>query len=248
MTAGRTGFHGLPADYRTPPGEPEDWEAALGYLRTLANSRRPIVAAIVDPRSEELNPRYKSRLTQQIGFLQQLPVHDDRPAVHRFALNWPDPNQPCGEFTIDKRLFEGASLGTIDGDDYFGLELDLGPISVLLLDTNTNMENAYRDWGKRYHQTYLDLPSASDIEKKWRAEPNREHVRAQKQYWAHRRAELVKRGAVAAEDMSDAALEAAGQRVAWYIHTSGRASTVHRSEWRALYLEEFSRHLRDGLS
>jgi hypothetical protein len=124
MTGG-TGVHGLPAEYHTPAGEREDWEAALGYLQALEKSRSPIVMAIIDLRLGELNPGYTVRLTEQIGFLRRLPDHGDRTTIHRFAVNWPDRDQSCGVLTLDERLFEGARLGTNDGDDYFALTLDL---------------------------------------------------------------------------------------------------------------------------
>ncbi len=202
--------------------------------------------AIIDPRQQQLSPGYRSRLTEQIGFLRALPANEDLPSVHCFALNWPDPDQPCGVFIVDERLFEGASLSTNDGDDYFGLKLALGPIAVVLLDTNINMENAYLEWRQRWQRTYLALPSADEIEKKWQAEPNRERIRSIKEEMERLRADLVERGATAAREMSDAQLAAASERVAWNLRTSGRMSRVPHAEWRTLWLDEFADNLRES--
>ena len=242
-----SGFHGLPADYSTPAGESEGWASTMAYLQSLETSGRPIVLAIANPRWRELDEASGGIwLTRQVGFLRRLPDREDRTTMHRFAVNWPDPAQSCGEFYLDERVFERAQLRTNDGDDYFRLELDLGAVSVLLMDANANMDGATREWRERYRQTYYDLPAASEIEEKWRAEPNREQLRTIKQHLAQLRADLVKRGATAAEGMSDAELEAASHRVAWGLRTSGRMSDVDREEWPALYLEEFARNLREG--
>jgi hypothetical protein len=237
----RTGFHGLPAEYRTPDGTQEDWETTLGYLGALERSGRPIVAAIRDPRMEKSG--HHVQLYQQIGFLRRLPVVEEIPAVHRFALNWPDPDQQCGVFMVDEGLFEGATLDTVDGDDYFGLGLTLGPVEIVLLDSNTNMDHALDEWSKRQHQTYLDLPTPSEVEEKWRLEPNPEVVEQTRQRLGECRAGLAERG-VPVDHMSDAELEAAGNRISWTLRTSGRMSKVHHSEWVGLWLDDLAAALR----
>jgi hypothetical protein len=239
----RTGYHGLPAEHHTPAGEHEGWDAALGYLQALEKSGRPIVVAISDPRQEQLGRPYA---TEQIGFLRMLPDREDQPQVHRFAVNWPDPDQPCGVLTVDGRRFEGARLSTGDGDHYFGLKLALGAIGVWVLDSNSNMDSAVGEWTKRYRQTYLDLPTPDEIEQKWKAEPNRARIRSIKQDLEEVRHELVKRGATVAEGMSETELAAAAERVSWNLRTSGRMSKVDPTEWRTLWLEEFADNLREG--
>ena len=83
-------MHGLPAEYRTPAGEHETWEATLGYLQALEESGHPIVVAISDPLKERFDRPY---VIQQIGFLRMLPDLEDWPEMHRFAISWPDPDQ-----------------------------------------------------------------------------------------------------------------------------------------------------------
>ena len=141
----------------------------MGYLQSLETSGRPIVLAIANPRWRELDAG-GIWLTRQVGFLQRLPDREDRTTMHRFAVDW-RPAQSCGEFYLDERVLGRAQLRTNDGDDYFRLELDLGAVSVLLMDANANMDGATREWRERYRQTYYDLPGASEIEEKWRASP-----------------------------------------------------------------------------
>lgn len=241
------GSHGLPAGYRTPEGETEPWEAAVDYLAALVeSSKRPVVVVTLEPRLANLNRRYGARLTEQIGFLRRLPVRDDYPYVHRFALNWPDRDQPCGQFIVDERLYEGATLSTNDGDDYFCLRLDLGSIALALLDANTNMDHAYAEWASRRHQTYLTLPSAREIEEKWAAEPNRRVIKNERARIAELRASMVARGVTTAREMTDAELAAAAERVSWHLRTSGRMSGIHHSEWLQLYLDELAAQLGEA--
>jgi hypothetical protein len=220
----------LPADYSTPSGEQESWEATLGYLRALEKAEHPVVLAVVDPhrQAEDL---HRSDVMRQIGFLRVRPDRPNRPEDHLFELNWPDPDQPCGYFTVDERLFNGATLHTNDGDDYFILRLDLGTTVLELLDSNINMEHAYGEWQQRRQKT---------------AEPDEEVLRLAKATLAETRAALVERGATAAKDMSDAELEAVGLRVTWSLRSSGRMSKVPRSEWNSLWLDEFAQKLRGG--
>jgi hypothetical protein len=220
----------------------EGWQEALAYLDALERSRIPIVVVIDDDRMEF--PGYHARLYQQIGYLKRKPVDERALGLHQFGLNWPDPDQPCGIFMVDENLFQGATLSTIDGDDYFGLELHLGPISILLVDSNTNMDRARVQWNKRRHQTYLDLPGAAEIEEKWKTEPQVVMRQAQDRL-AEQRALLAKRGVTRAAEMTDAELEAAGNRVAWRLRTSGRMKDVHQSKWPALFVDELAKHLDD---
>jgi hypothetical protein len=239
----RTGFHGLPAEYYTPDGESESWEDVLGYLGALESSGRPVVLATEDSRLGELNPGVRLQATKQIGFLQCLPLMHSGAEVHRFGLNWPDPDQPCGEFVIDQRLVEGARLGTADGDDYFRLALDLGPVALAIVDSNTNMDQAYEEWARRQHRSYLSLPSAREVEEKWRAETNAEVVKQRREELAALRRALVERGSVVASEMSDAELAAASERVSWRLRTSGRMSKVHHSGWKQMWFDELASDL-----
>ncbi len=244
MTDGpRTGFHGLPAEYRTPEGTKEDLQTALGYLEALEKSNRPVVLAVYDERME--TPGFKSRLYQQIGFLRKRPARREAPTLHLFDLNWPDPEQACGVFMLDERLFEGATLSTVDGDDYFWLSLNLGSVKVMVLDSNMNMDRAYREWSERQHRTYLDLPTPGEIEKKWRLEPNRDVIREIRERLAETRAALAERG-VTVTEMSDAELEAAGNRVSWRLRTSGRMAKVPNTEWLGLFRDDLAAALRQG--
>jgi hypothetical protein len=244
----RTGAHGLPAEYRTAEGEEETWEAASGYLDALQRSPLPVVVAIFDPRLVDLNRGFKARLTQQIGFLRRFPVRAEHPHIHRFGVNWPDPDQPCGEFLVDERLFTGAGLSTLDGDDYFQLRVDLGPVSILVLDSNTNMDRAYNEWADRQHHSYLSLPSPREIEEKWRAEPNPDVIRKMRESLDALRVELVSEGATKAREMTDAELAAASERVSWTLRTSGRMTKVHHTEWRRLWIDELVANLREARS
>lgn len=244
----RTGFHGLPAEYATPEGGIEKWDAVVGYLRALEKSRRPIVIAITDARQEDLSFGHEARLNQQIGFLRVLPNLEERPLVHRLRLDWPEPDQICGVYTVDERLLDRASLHTNDGDDYFGLRLDLGPVALVLMDANTNMDSAYEQWKERYQQTYLALPSAAEIEQKWQAEPDPDRLAAIRQEMKELRAELVDRGASVAEEMSDVEIAAAAERVAWALRMSGRMLNVPHADWRTLWLDEFADSLRGSAS
>jgi hypothetical protein len=234
----RRGYHGLPAEYHTPDGEREDWTAVLGYLRTLEKSGRPVVVAITDLRH--------TRLSEQIGFLRVLPDHADQPTVHRLALNWPDPDQSCGEYTVDERLCEGATLSTSDGDDFFWLTLALGPVAMVVLDSNANMWRAGEEWRRRWRRTYYSLPTAEEIERKWEAEPDRVRIRELKRELEQLRADLVERGATRAEGMSAAELSAAGERVSWNLRASGRMGKVDPEDWYMLWVDEFADQLRGG--
>jgi hypothetical protein len=100
----------------------------LGYLEALEKSNRPVVVAVDDERMK--TPGLKSHLYQQIGFLRKRPARTEAPTLHLFDLNWPDSEQACGLFMLDERLFEGATLSTVDGDDYFGLSLAFGPVTI----------------------------------------------------------------------------------------------------------------------
>jgi hypothetical protein len=240
----RTGFHGLPAEYRTPEGTKEDLQTALGYLGALEKSNRPVVVAVDDERIQ--TPGFKFRLYQQIGFLRKRPAREEAPTLHLFDLNWPDPEQACGIFMIDERLFEGATLRTVDGDDYFSLGLRLGRVKIVVLDSNTNMDRALEEWRGRQHRTYLDLPTSSEIEEKWRLEPNREVIREIKQRLTETRAALAERGVTVAAGMSDAELEAASDRVVWRLRTSGRMRNVPNTEWLGLFFDDLAAALRDG--
>jgi hypothetical protein len=144
----RTGFHGLPAEYATPPGEVESWEAALAYLGMLEGQM--VVAIVQDSRQWDLlSPKVKIHLAQQIGFLKIFETLEQHPTLRGFGLRWPDRDQPAGEYWLDERLFEGATLHTNDGDDYFGLTFDMGPVTITLADTNLNMESALNAWMER---------------------------------------------------------------------------------------------------
>jgi hypothetical protein len=237
-----TGFHGLPAEYRTPPDEVEEWSTTVAYLQALEGCGRPIVIAVRDPRQSE--PGFRLWLNEQIGFLRLMPTDERAPNQLWLALNWPDMDQPCGRYAIDQRLFEGATLHTTDGDDYFGLAVHLGPVTITVMDNNINLEHASEEWRRRYHQTYLDLPRAREIEEKWESEPDRDTVRSMKEDVARWRHALVERGATAAEEMSDAELEAAANRVSWRLRTSGRMAHVPHERWLDLFLEEFASNLR----
>ena len=239
-----TGYHGLPAEYRTPEGTKEDLQTALGHLRTLEKSNRPVVVAVHDERMK--TPLFKSHLYQQIGFLREMPTREEPPKLHLFDLNWPDPDQACGLFMLDERLFEGATLNTFDGDDYFSLRLAFGPVTILVMDSNTNMERAVTEWRARQHQTYLDLPTPSEIEDKWRLEPNREVIQEIRQRLAETRAALAERGVSLPAEMSDAELEAAGNRIGWRLRTSGRMSQVPNTEWLDLFLDDLVAALGEG--
>ena len=239
--ATRTGFHGLPAEYRTPEGTKENLEATLGYLEALVKSKRPVVVAGDDVRME--TPGFKSHLYQQIGFLRKRPTRTEAPTLHLFDLNWPDPEQGCGLLTLDERLFEGATLGTDDGDDYFSLSLACGPVTIRVMDSNINMDRAATEWRERQHRTYLDLPTPSEIEEKWQLAPNREVVREIKPRLAEIRAALAERGVTA--QMSDAELEAASNRVSWTLRTSGRMAKVPNTEWLGLFLDDLAAALRE---
>jgi hypothetical protein len=236
----RTGFHGLTAEYRTPEGTKEDLQTALGYLEALEKSNLPVVVAV---RDERMTSGY---LYQQIGFLRERPTREEAPKVHLFDLNWPDPEQACGLFMLDERLFEGATLSTADGDDFFWLSLAFGPVTILVMDSNSNMNRASTEWRARQHKTYLDLPMPSEIEEKWRLEPNREVIEEIRQRLAETRAALAERGITLPADMTDAELEAAGSRVAWRLRTSGRMSQVPNTEWLDLFLDDLAAALGEG--
>jgi hypothetical protein len=240
----RTGFHGLPAEYRTPEGTKENLQTALRYLEALEKSSRPIVVAVRDERMK--TPGFKPLLYQQIGFLREGPPREEAANLHLFDLNWPDPEQACGVFMLDERLFEGATLSTADGDDYFWLSLAFGPVTILVMDSNINMDGAFTEWRARQHQTYLDLPTPSEIEEKWRLEPNSEVMQELSQRLAETRAALADRGVTLPADMTDAELEAAGNRVAWRLRTSGRMNQVPNTEWLDVFLDDLAAALGEG--
>jgi hypothetical protein len=239
--------YGLPYEYRTPDGEHEDWEAAHGYLKALEGSGRPIVVAIIDPRQEELNPRYRSHLTEQIGFLRERSVRGERPSVHWYALDWPDPEQPCGEFTIDERLFAGARLSTVDGDDYFGLDLDLGSIKLVVMDSNINMNDALNEWMRR-RKGYLHLRAPitlSEIEGKLEGEPDQQALHEMKETLNELRVRLAEHGATVATNLSDDELRAASKSASLMLHTSGRMNKVQPGERGELLFETLVAALRE---
>jgi hypothetical protein len=217
-------------------------QAALGYLAALEKSNRPVVIAVDDERLE--TPGFKSHLYQQIGFLRKRPARKEAPTLHLFDLNWPDPEQACGLFMLDERLFEGTTLSTVDGDDYFWLSLACGPVTILVMDSNLNMDRASAEWRARQHHTYLDLPTPSEIEEKWRLEPSREVLREIKERLADTRAALAERGVTVAQ-MSDAELEAASNRVSWRLRTSGCMAKVPNTEWLGLFLDDLAAALRE---
>jgi hypothetical protein len=235
-------MHGLPYEYRTPEGTKEDLQAALGYLTALEKSNRPVVVAVGD---ERMTPDF---LYKQIGFLRErsTTAREEAAKLHLFGLNWPDPEQACGLFMLDERLFEGATLSTVDGDDYFWLSLAFGPVTIVVMDSNANMDGAVAQWRARQHQTYLDLPTPSEIEEKWRLEPNRELIQEIRQRLAATRAALAERGVTLPADMTDAELEAASNSVAWRLRTSGRMNQVPHTEWLDLVLDDLGAALGEG--
>jgi hypothetical protein len=233
--------HGLPAEYSTPDGEQESLEAVLGYLAALEESGHPIVLAVFDPEQDEFG--FKHRLTRQIGFLRKLPGGERQPTIHRFGLNWPDPDQACGEFVVDERHLKDARLSTVDGDAYFSLSIQVGSVNLLLLDSNLEMDRAQQEWQERYGRTYGELPSAREIEEKWAAE-DPDDLRALREELTRLREDLVERGAARAKDMSDAELQAAGDRVGWKLRTSGQMARVDKSEWKNLWIADLMEMLR----
>jgi hypothetical protein len=233
--------HGLPVEYRTPEGTKESLEAVLGYLQALEKANYPIVVAIFDERMKI--PRSEPRLSQQIGYLRALPGLPSAPEVHRFGLYWPDTEQPSGEFSLDERLFEGGTLGTFDGDSFFGLALDFGAYTLKLLDANTDMDHAVSERSKRQKRQYLDLPTAKELEEKWRDEPNQDYIKALRAEIAELREQLVNDGASAAKEMSDEEISAAAIRVKWRIlerRRSGADVGPHPGPW----IEELTRDLK----
>jgi hypothetical protein len=114
------------------------------------------------------------------------------------------------------------------------------------MDSNINMDRALTEWRARQHQTYLDLPTPSEIEEKWQLEPNREVINEIRQRLAETRAALAERGVTLPSDMSDAELEAASDRVAWRLRTTGRMSGVPNTEWLDLFLNDLAAALRQG--
>ncbi len=221
-----TGFHGLPAEYRTPDGAMESWEATLGYLDALAACQRAIVGAVEEPAMDRLG--HGIRLSEQIGYLKHLP--SNVPEVHRWGLNWPDREQQCGVLSIGERLFKGARLDTVDGDDYFGLGVELGNVRVVFLDANTNMDRAEEQWFEKRRQTYLNLPTPREIGEKLEAEPDRAYRERMGGELAALRADLVRRGGTAAAEMSDSELVAAVMRVKARLEHEG-TPLEDETEW-----------------
>ena len=234
----------LPSEYQTPEGELEDWPAALSYLRALETSHSFVVVAVSDPRLAERNPGFRIHVTQQIGFLRRLPVRSDLPHIHRFGLSWPDREQPAGEFSIDERLFEGASLSTTDGTTFFGLTLRFGIFDLLVTDPNTSLEEAQEERSTRRKPGYFDLPTAAQIGEQLQAQPGNETMNEIKREIDDLRSKLS-RSDVSVESMSDAELLAAALRVRQGLTQSGRLSGLEPGAKIALTLSELEEALRE---
>ena len=113
------------------------WTDVLHYLKVLADSGLVIVAGSRDVRAPS------GPLSQQRGYLGS-------PREHRFVefkpspigylcpLHWPKPDDHAGYVTIYEHLFETATLSTVDGDDYFWLNVILGPTEVFFEDSARN--------------------------------------------------------------------------------------------------------------
>jgi hypothetical protein len=224
----RTGSHGLPAEYRTPDGEHESWEATLGYLKALGDCGSPIVVATTDK-------RIINRYTEQIGFLRYGGRdHRDpnRPPYEWFSLFWPDPEQLAGRVRLYEHLFEGATLSTMDGDDYFGLELAFGTTRVVFLDSNINLDDAHP---KRTRELD-DLPTAEEVERDLAAFPESEVSQRIRSQIVALRGQLVELGAERAKTMSDSDLMATAVRIRWKVRQHlARGESLVEADWiRAL--------------
>ena len=235
----------LPPEYQTPEGELEDWPAALSYLRAIERSQSFVVVAVSDPRLVERNPGFRIHATKQIGFLRRLPVRSDLPHIHRFGLSWPDREQPAGEFSIDERLFEGASLSTFDGTSFFGLTLRFGAFDMLVSDPNTSLEEAQTERSSRQKPGYFDLPTGSQIEEQLQAQPGNEAMNEIKREMDDLRSRLAASD-VSVEAMSDAELLAAALRVRQRLTQSGRMSGLEPGAKIALTLAELKEALRES--
>jgi hypothetical protein len=218
-----TGFHGLPAEYQTPEAQPEDWDTTLGYLDALVNCGSAIVVAVHEDALAP--PKTRLRLTQQIGFLSHGRRLENAPGHRLFELNWPDREQPSGFLAIAEHLFEGASLSTVDGDDYFGLEITVGSSQILILDANTNMDHAEKERARRIREEDRDLPDADQIQARWLEWPDHEVTRLEQAKAKELREELVRQGAVLAAEKSDAELAAVWPPL-WRRFTQKRTDVI----------------------
>lgn len=222
--ARHTGYHGLPAEYTTPDGHLENWQAILRYLAALEKSCRPIVVAVeVD--------RAGSYLTQQIGFLRhhgQGQTSSSSPHFESFSLYWPDPEQLAGGVALYEHLFKGATLRTVDGDDYFWLALGFGELRIMFLDSNINLDRAHPIRRRELD----DLPTADDFSREFAAGGTDEFVQKLRVELAGLRTQLIALGAERAAHMSDEEIMAEGVRVRWKLRQHLVAGeSLSETEW-----------------
>jgi hypothetical protein len=202
--------HALPAEYRTPEGDLEDWAATLRYLGALERSGRPIVVAVSSGTAQA-----EGLATQQIGFLRHQGQHrlaPNLPAYESFDLYWPDREQLAGHVALYEHLFEGAILSTNDGDDYFSLSLRLGELRIVFLDSNVHLDRAH----PKRERELDDLPTPADLEQEWEGYPS-EWRRKVRSAISGLRQELVNHGAAAVKTMSDSEMMSTAVRARWKL-------------------------------
>jgi len=125
--------HGLPREQIEPVSI--GWDQLIDHLRALAESGQPIRIAVSDDRTRtapylETSGWLRLESAPRVG-----PVGNHLPGA-LVTLLWPAHKGLGGRVALHADLFTGATLFTVDGDDYFTLTVQMGDIKIAFSDAN----------------------------------------------------------------------------------------------------------------
>ena len=126
-------MHGLPREL-LPKQTINSWSEVIDYLMVLTRCERPIVAVVRDDRMPTPYTQLRGYL-RDLGEWQPMQGH---PSARHFGLDWPRPGEASGWVALFEHLFQGATLSTADGDDYFWFHLSFGSLTISFEDANRN--------------------------------------------------------------------------------------------------------------
>jgi hypothetical protein len=233
--------HGLPPEHHTEDDASEDWETVLGYLRALEKCRLPIFVAISEADSF-------TNYSEQIGYLRTLGPSSKDPTTWQFQLHWPSTAEPIARVTLPTADLRRASLSTDDGDDFFVLALQFGTVRVCLQESVTSFLMSSNDGFVRMEAE--DMPTAEEITKQWQEDAARDERGAKfaktiREQVARFRVQLVKRGALQAEEMSEAEIYAAMIRVNLQLKKASQGQRWKSRDHMDEIVDELARELRE---